>query len=634
MADNYFDIPGTEDLRPEERRRFSASANEQDFVAGLEAMWRQQLEARKGYEMAVLQSLLFWGGDQWQLIESDLIRRYNRRIIRPRYCSEGVIDNQIVVYTRQALSMLTDNMPDFEAVASTSDGDDRQAAALGTRILAWRENADDEARLRLAELCWLLSAGEVLRKTYYDPDKQTPGEPEGDIETCVVDFFRYTKSPSAGWNWPPPALIEFDAHHVDWVKEEFDVRVEPEEVDDALGSVRELAMNVMTGKMMSGGLMEPSGQVIVKRLYAAPSKKYPNGKCWVWADGRLLKEHEFQAGLYPFSRAVWLPVPLRLYPMSFIEPLMVDQKALNTLQSQLAELRKRQLRGDVMTDGTGDALEVFSDSETGRKVLRMPVGAQKWDFVKYDYDVQLVQSEWERIAKNLHDKSGHPEPVLGQMTKGTVTATEMQLVREGSFEKIQFHANRFEEHLIDVCKAKLALVKEFYTAPRVIRDVGSPAEGEMTSFFGAELRSTRDVRAISIPRLTPAMRRQLAAESAQDGSLAGPWLGPDGTPNMFLEYAARTRLRARGLTDEEERIGRGGISYEELEKMVFELYKRGYRLQILRQLVMETAAQQQVTQMFAAQMGQPLGLQPGPMPEENPAQTPAMPGPPTGVVVG
>lgn len=621
MRDDFFAIPGTD-------KRGKIMDGDQAFVEGLEVMWKDWLETRRQYEENLVQALCFTAGDQWTDIESTMVRRYNRRPRRPRYCESRVTDNQILTYARQTASSVSRGMPDYEAINSTNDPEDMSAAALGTRILKWRDSVDKEGDIRELEFLWLLHAGEVIRKTYYDPGKRTADGNTGDIITETTDFFRYVKSPESNWGWPPKGFIEFSAHHVDWIEEQYGVKVTSEECDESLSIVRDLTMNVMQGDMLGTGIKADKDSAIVKELSCPPSDKYPEGKVYTWCRGKLLDEHELQADIWPFVRIPWFLVPLRLYPIAFVDPLVPDQKRLNELSSQTMELRIRQMRQDIVTDATGDATQKIINTKTGQKVVQMPPGAKHWEFMRYEFPVQMVQAEYEQIFKNLHDKSGVSEPMMGQPMATQQTATMMQLVREASFEKIEYHMGWIERGYRDVNAIKLALVKEYYSSSRLIRNTGSSSSRDSASFYGAELRDTTDVRAVPNPHLTPAMERQMRSELAEKGRLAGPFLGPQGVYDPAVEYAARKVLKVMGLYEDEESLARAGMAFDVLEKMVFGLNKIHAKALVIKALLEYGQLEQAATQMGLALPGEMSGLNVPPPGGQAPGGMP--PGMPSG----
>jgi len=590
-----------------------------DVVASLEKLFKLGLQCRLPFETKALQSLLFWAGDHWTSLRTDFSRRTGRIIEHPAGCNASrIVDNQIPIYVRQISSMGTSAISDFEARAATSETADKEAAALATRFIKMREHLDDEEGLREEEFLWAIGSGEVLRRVWFNTSKQSRGGIQGDLDTEVINIFRYVKCPSDAGKWPPRWLVEFDARNVDWVKEAYGQSVEPEAVADNMRAIDDLAMNVLTDR--SAPRDEEKSSVLLKRLYAQPSSKYPKGHVWVWANGVLLKHHDFQGDTFPFACFGWYPIPGRLYPMSYLEPLLSDQKQLNTLLSQINEVKTRQLRNDLLlqTGGQGPFAmpqEKVIDEKTGQKAILIPPGATSFELMKYDTNLTAAEADYQRIMKNLHDKGGLAEPTLGQVTGRKTTLGELTLLREAGMQSIAYHMRRFDRYCAEVAQMKIALAKEFYAEARMVTDLGGESSGETTYFFGADFRDTRDVVPVPTPHMTPAMKRQAVAEAASAG-LFGPYTDKSGTPNIFVQYAARTQLRMMGLVEEDDRIAQDFGSYEELGQII------GQVTQVARQIQLLALARQAQQALMPQTLQQP-GSQPQ-MTAPDPSGTPQM----------
>ena len=614
--DHNFDAP--EGIKGER-----GEARDAALVEWLEGLFEWGLRARYPFEMRALQALLFWAGDQWSSVESDILQRYGRKVVRPAYCEARIVDNQLPIYVRQLVSMCTDALPDFEALPATPDEADRKAADLATRILRVRQRIDREDELQEQELQWLAGSGECYRRTIFSSRQRTATGEQGDVDTEVVNLFRVVKAPNSGDTWPPRWLIEFDARHVDWIKAEYGKTVQPEQIADQARALDDLAMNVVSGKLPTDD--GEQSMALLKRMYAAPSERYPKGHVFVWVGKTLLKEHDFQADQFPFSRSIWYPIPGRLYAMSFIEPLLSDQRQLNTVLSQIREVQNRQLRGDILHNGPNDITERLVSEETGQKEIRLPPGTDKFEFIRYDLNLNTAMADIDRLMRGMHDKAGQSEPTVGQMASRDATATELQLMREAGYQNVAWHMRNFERHIQRVYAQKLLLIREFVGQARVLADTGARGAQSVDYFWGAELRNTRDVISTPTPRLTPALRRELQTEAAKAG-LYTEFRGPDGMPDPFAQYRARTALRKMGLVDEEEQIAQAFGSYEDLEEHVAQLQKMGEQMFEMRAALM---VQKMLGEFMPQQAPQPMpAAPPGAMPPQAapmPAQAPIPP---------
>ncbi len=528
-------------------------------------------EARTPYLDRALTCLLFLAENQWEAYQTDVSRTIGRTFL-PAYGLEKsmITDDQIGPLYQQQLSYLTANQPAYAAVAAPPyDDAATRAAKFGTNALKWRESADKESILREQEWRWTLSTGCCNRRTGYDPslDNKT-----GDISTEAVNIFRVLYDPwSTDGLWPPRLMIEYDSWDIDSIEAEFGVKVEPEPVDDKIGELNRLAMNVVTG---GSRLRESKGSnALVKRLYLRPGGKYPKGHVFVWAGDKLLKHSDLQGekeGIWPWARGEWCPIPGRLYPMSFVEALLRPQRDLNIEQSQIAEIRKRRLRGDFVVTGDGMPKQILVSDEDaaenpellrdGRKMIRMPRDT-KFDFMTYnEFNIEEAEMHSEQRRQRIRSAVAMDATRLGQVGDTQTKATATSLADQASAVRTDWYSRRFaEEYQCVTSMIKLALMKDYYVTPRQMNLGPQGKQDEELSFRGADLGDTEEVIAVPVPNLRPAQKDQLVVV-AGDKELFGPFETP------VHELAARRKLRGMGLVELEEDMAQHNGTFEDLKE--------------------------------------------------------------------
>ncbi len=528
-------------------------------------------EARTPYLDRALTCLLFLAENQWEAYQTDVSRTIGRTFL-PAYGLEKsmITDDQIGPLYQQQLSYLTANQPTYAAVAAPPyDDAATKAAKFGTNALKWRESADKEGILREQEWRWVLSTGCCNRRTGYDPslDNKT-----GDLMTEVANIFRVLYDPwSTDGLWPPRLMIEYDSLDIDSIEADFGVKVEPESVDDKIGELNRLAMNVVTGNSRQ---RESKGKnALVKRLYLRPGGKYPKGHAFVWSSNKLLKHNDLQGereGIWPWAQAEWCPVPGRLYPMSFIEALLRPQRDLNIEQSQIAEIRKRRLRGDAAITGPGmpkqilhtedDDPEVAALFADGRKIVRMPANTS-FEWINYqEFNIEEAEAHSEQRRQRMRSAVALDATRLGQVGDTETKATATSLADQASAVRTDWYSRRFAEECQCVTSMiKLALMKDYYVTPRQMNLGAQGKKDEELSFRGADLGDTEEVIAVPVPNLRPAQKDQLVVAAGEKG-LFGPFETP------MHELSARRQLRGMGLVELEEQMAARSGSIEDLEE--------------------------------------------------------------------
>lgn len=511
--------------------------------------------SRLPFEEYWFTSLLFLAGNQWEAFSRDVSGALGRRILPSRGLSDKcqITDNRILTYYTQIVANLTDNIPTFEcSPAPPNDQQDIDAAAISSRVLRWREKVDKEEQLREREIMWLLPTGECYRRTNYDPDCCE----QGDLRTEVVNPFRVLKDPRAvDGMWPPRYLIEYDARDVDEIKRDYGVEIEPEKVADKMRYFDRLALNVVAHR--SAGGKEQNTSAVLKRMYVPPNNANPKGQCFVWAGNKILARHDLQGGIWPWAKHEWLPVPGRLYPMSFVELLLSDQRDLNVKRSQIAEVDKRRLRGDMVVAGQGMPKETVMD-ESGRKIIKLPAGTQyQWETYS-QINLGEAREACNAIVGIMQEKAGTNDGMLGKFSGRDTSATEFSLVKEANLMRLGFPMRRYADNgCCDVAMQKLELIKYFYKTNRIMDLGGKDQAGAVASFRGADLRNTSDVIAVPVPHLSPAEERRARDIAGQSG-LFGPWETPS------HQYASRIRLRAMGLINDEDQLAKTHGSLDDI----------------------------------------------------------------------
>lgn len=551
----------------------SKDTSEAAIVEWLESCFKVGEQNRRPYERMALLCLMFWGGNQWQSIERDLAQIYRRKVVRVEDAGQSrITNNRIHISARQVIGMQMSSLPEFEAVPATYDQEDVQAAKLGTRLIVTRDRADREDKLREEELLWTYATAECLRRTSWDPTAGRPGMNEGDVLSEVVNFFRYLKDANniEDSRW----IIEYDARTVDEARAMFGTdKLEPESVADKMRALDALAMNVV---QENNSVREPlKHSVLVKRMCVKPCRNYPNGHWFIWANGKLLRHHDIQLGLFPYSRAEWFPIPGRLYPMSFIEPLMSDQRQINILLSQMQEVTNKKLRGDGVYEGPGRMKEEVLAG--GRKVIYIQQGAK---FGPWNYDINLAEGSnmLDRYLQDFEAKAGTNKPSLGHDTGREIRVTALQMLKEADATNVAWHTERYSrDHLCKINSQKIALTAAYATNLRLLDVTGTKNQGEIQYFRGADLRDTKDVVALPKPNMSPAMKQQKVAEAFKDGLL-----GPFDPANPGEQLAKRLQLRSMGLSDIEEDLTETYGSIDDLKVKVGEMHKMAEQAVVLQ----------------------------------------------------
>ena len=562
--------------------KLAEESEEGGRVASLEALYQAADQARRQYEPEWQANALFLVGNQWE--EPGLRGRQwgasRRRPVDDGLARGGLTINWVYSLARQAVAGLRDNLAQQVAVSATNEPWDQAAAEVATDFLASRYDEDDEREKRFQEILWAMVCGRVLRKTFWDPDLAGKGEfgelpAAGDLASLTLPPLRYHVDPWSSTFADCSFVIESDVRDVEEVNDLWPGHdVAEQEFMDATHLLDSLLANALGAPHAAPPRRQHA--VILKRLYARPAKKQPQGRVFTWANGKLLEETALPDGLFPFEAIEWFPVPGRNTPLPFLTPLREPQRQYNLLVSQLMDLATRQLRGDVLIQGEDDVKQEV-DPETGMKRIIIGPGVMSFELMRYDYNPTVAEMRLGQLWNDAQQLAGIRDPSLGKNPPGVKTVGALMLLRESDLAGLAMFRAGFDAAYCRVGRQKLLLAKEHYHVPRLMRVVGQNHAVKVASFFGAELRNTRDVRPRSLPVMTELEKRQTRQEAVTAG-LFGPYAGPQ---DKFAKLTALLNTGIPGIEDEVARLA-APMGYDGLRKLCGELDARQAALALLQ----------------------------------------------------
>jgi hypothetical protein len=545
-----------------------AEGSEFEKVQTLEQLYSAADATRRKFEPDWYSNCLFLAGNQWEAAASD-VRRFRKIAVQPPQSKVKIVSNQIFPLARQAASALRENLAQQTAAASTSDSRDVEAAELATDFLQSRFYEDREQEVRFHEILWTMCVGRVLRKTYWDPQADGLGlggklKGAGDIVSRTLNPFRFHVCPWSDSSEEMPWIIESDVRDVDEINDLYPGSdVQAEEYADATRLLDKLLVNIIDGSSQSAEKRRDAA--ILKRLYARPNLRYPRGRMFVWANGKLLQEADLPDGEMPFTALDWFPIPGRAYPLPFVTPLRDLQREINVTLSQLIELKNRQLRGDVAVRGMGDITQEINP-ETGQKIVRMPASVQDYQFIKYDLNTSDAEVLLSKLWNDCMQSAGIHESALGASPAGKVTATQVTLLKESDMTGLTLFRAGFDLAYAKVSRQKLLLARNHYHVPRMIRVVGESNTVRTAAFFGSDLRDTEDVRPRAVPIFTQAQIAAAKSQAAEQG-LYGPYAGPT---DMLAKVTALLNSGIPGIQEEVDML-LAPMTVEELRRVCAEI---------------------------------------------------------------
>lgn len=531
---------------------------------------------RRFFEDDWMNNAMYLSGNQQcaEAVRDDYLRLTRRALRPPETGKVWLVSNRILPLARQVQSSITESPAVQIATPSTSDKSDVDAAELATTAIQGRYWEDREHEKQLLEVGWALVAGSCMRHTYYDPDAAgrdwrgeiVPGL--GDVTTEVVNPFRCHVAPWYDSQGLIPWLIESDARDVDEINDLFPGHdVEPESCADVTGRLDKLLVNIVEHRDSQPAVREHAA--ILKRLNMRPdpSKGNDQGKLVIWSNGKLLYDGNLPDGEFTWARKQWFPIVGRVYPLPFISPLRDLQKQINIILSQLIELKNRQLRGDIVVSGPGTVTQEYALDEdnrkTSQKVIRVPTGIAKWDFMHYELSAGEAEKLIVQLWNDMREIAGVHEPTSGAGLDRNTTATEIMRLVESDMKNLTIFRSGFDHTDSDICRHKIMIMQKHYDMPRMIRVVGENYSVQTPAFFGSDLGNTQDVRPKPVPLVTETVKLKIRQEAVAAG-LYGPYAGPE---DMLAKITA---LLNSGIPDVQTEVDQiiAPMTIEELREIV------------------------------------------------------------------
>ncbi len=573
-------------------------------IDDLNSIYKAADAARRKYEPIWCLNASMLAGKQWESYAED-VRRYRGYQLHAPGTKIKIVSNQILPLARQAASSLRENIAQPVTVSATSDPSDIAAADVGTAFLASRMSEDDETDKRFIELLWSMTCGRVARMSIWDPDLPSEiygaGKTDGvgDLSSLTIKPLNIHYCPWTDCGEESPWVIISFVKSIEEINDTYHSDVQEEEVADSTRMLDSLLLNVVEGQSMPEKRKKAA---ILKMLYHRPTKENPQGKVFHWANGKLLMETELPEGELLLQNFDWFPIPGRIYPLSFISPLVPLQREVNTIMSQLVELKNRQLRGDMAIRGYGDVIQKYARVEVGvdeggyplyedtqQKVVTIPSTVQDMQFMQYNLNTTEAETILAHLFNDMLQIAGIHESSLGKQPAHQTTATQVAMLKESDLAGLTIFRASFDNAHCKVARHKLLLAKNHYELPRVVRVVGENFQSKVRAFMGSNLRNTEDVRPRATPLVSETMKSQMKAESAAQG-LYGPYAGPKD------KLAKLTALLNSGIPDIEEEVNAllGDQTIEELRALVAKLDQGDAELTILNQQLQMVSIQAQI----------------------------------------
>lgn len=448
--------------------------------------------------------------------------------------------NKILPTAQNRLARLCKNPPKFDVRPESSSEDDKDQARFELEVLTqlWDQEGIQLNKQRIQLYMWLQQCGhsfvkvswdECLGKPMIDPMTEEFDGYEGDIRADICSAFELFVDPLAKTIDEAQWVVQAKVRKLDYFRMQYPERGEAvkEEGPWLLSVQYEQRINSLntSGPMSSGTNVQMKNAAIELSYYEKRSKKHPNGRNVVCANGILLKDDELLIGEIPFTKFDDVLIAGKFYSEAIITHLRPIQDQFNRLYGMRSVWANRLLHGKyIAAKGHGISNESINDADT-EVIQYTPVpNAPPPSPMQIPVIPQYAYVEENNLEKQFDEISGISEVSKGQLPSASIPAVGMQLLQEQDETRIGIQTEYAEESWARVGRQLLKTAQRQYKTPRILKKAGKLGEYTVKEFTGQKISINPDVTVIrgsTIPT-SKILRRQEILNAYGQGLLGNP----------------------------------------------------------------------------------------------------------------
>lgn len=439
---------------------------------------------------------------------------------KPRY-RVRLVSNQIVSGVSSMLSKYLKTKPKMYATPGTGSHKDLKASQAANRFLSYwwddfhLDDALEEATLYglimgqgYWKICWdeyaakqmtfLLDpqgqpiTSEPIKEKYLAQLEQAGIEPQyttaymGDIRVEVLSPFDLYVDPTVKNFSDAKWAIQVMYLSPEEVKTRYAKDLPPDSVmaspDTSLPMGRADAASGLTVRK-------------VACAYFLPQPSLPKGRIVTWSGGEMLEDKawDYPSNVLPFVKFPGVRIPGSVYDMSVVEQAIPLQKELNRTLSQIVEFKNMTVKPqwiapvgslrDRRTDEPGAVYQYNPIGPAGRGPEPIPIeNLPTWVF-----------NHLEEINGRLNDLFGRTEVTEGAVPPNVEAGVAIDLLQEMATDRIAPAIRLMEIGLAEAGQQMLALAKEYYIEPRMVKIVGTAGSTQAKAFSQKDIDGAVDV---------------------------------------------------------------------------------------------------------------------------------------------
>lgn len=443
--------------------------------------------------------------------------------------------NKILPTLQNRTARLCKNPPKYDVRPNSNSQDDKDAARLGVEFIeyTWERESINEKRIdmtMIAQQCgyaffhvgWDTEYGEPM----LDP---STGELsyEGDICIEACSPFEIYQDPLAKTMKEAAWFARVKVRKLDYFRDKYERGYLVKEEDAWLLSTQyELKLNALNTTQGTADYQRQMQNAAIEiTYYEKRSKKHPNGRMIVCANGVLLEDKDLPVGEIPLVKFDDIKVGGRFASEALVTHLRPVQDQYNNVVRKRADWTNKLLAGKyIAAKGHGLSSEAINN-ESGEVVEYDPVpNASEPKAMDIPNMPAYVYQETEELNREFDQISGINEVSRGVMPSAGIPAVGMQFLQEQDETRIGIETEQHEHSYAGLGKLILMYGGKFYSMPRKIKLAGEGLEYTVKQFTGDQLQNNFDViviRGSTIPG-SKVMKRQEIINAYMTGFLGDP----------------------------------------------------------------------------------------------------------------
>lgn len=469
------------------------------------------------------------------------------RQFKPSSNSAGVLNyakrnrihsNLILPRVQNRLARMLKAPPRYEVQPDTMSEEDKDAAELALEVLnsIWEIQHVNRKRIDLG--MWKQQCGHAYIGICHDDQL---GDPMPDLETGeTVGYQGGTRVDvvSAFEGFPDPLAKTLEecgyfgrakVRKLDYFRTHYPERGELVKEEGAwlLSSQYEMRINTLNtvGPASSGTAEQMKNAAIELSYYEKRSRKYPNGRHVIVANGVLLKNDELAVGDIPYAKFDDVVVGGKYYSESTITHVRPLQDQYNRNLIKSSEWVNRLVAGKyIAARGHGIMQEALND-QSGEVLEYDPVpNATEPHAMQIPTIPGFVYDERKEIKGEVDSIMGLSEVSQGRLPSASIPAKGMEILLEQDETRMGIETEQDEHAWARVGQLILKYEAKFAKMPRKLKNKDQNGNQRVRDYTGDELRRNFDVtvvRGSTIPN-SKVIHRQEIMNLFQDGLFGNP----------------------------------------------------------------------------------------------------------------